>query len=114
LNPVSVIEHQPDWVEALGISRDGKWLAAGRYNGTLSVYDMKTYKQVEGPLTAFAPVGPSNKGVVRQSAEQWTPLRETHSSILTNEAKRSLKTKGITLLQIAKAKRYLKTKELFL
>lgn len=70
LNPVSVIDHQPDWVEALGISRDGKWLAAGRYNGTLSVYDVKTYKQVEGPLTAFAPVGPSSKEEVRQSAEQ--------------------------------------------
>jgi WD40 repeat protein len=68
LNPVSVIDHQPDWVEALGISRDGKWLAAGRYNGTLSVYDMKTYKQVEGPMTTFAPQGPSNQGVVRQSA----------------------------------------------
>jgi tricorn protease-like protein len=70
LNPVSVIDHQPDWVETLGISRDGKWLAAGRYNGTLSVYDAKTYKQVEGPLTAFAPVAPSNKGAVRESAEQ--------------------------------------------
>jgi WD40 repeat protein len=70
LNPVSVIDHQPDWVEALGISRDGKWLAAGRYNGTLSVYDMKTFKQVEGPMTAFAPVVPSNTGVVRQSAAQ--------------------------------------------
>jgi len=42
LNPVRVIDHQPDWVETLGISADGKLLAAGRYDGSLSVYSAAT------------------------------------------------------------------------
>jgi hypothetical protein len=39
LNPVRVIDRQPDWVETLGISPDGKRLAAGRYDGSVTVYD---------------------------------------------------------------------------
>ncbi len=41
LNPLRVIDHQPDWVQALSISPDGSKLAAGRYNGSLTVYDAK-------------------------------------------------------------------------
>ncbi|HLY60356.1 MAG TPA: c-type cytochrome domain-containing protein [Terriglobia bacterium] len=55
LNPVGVIDHQPDWVEALGMSPDGNLLAAGRYNGSLSLYDPKTFKQLEGPSMAYVP-----------------------------------------------------------
>lgn len=58
LNPVGMIGNQKDWVEALSISRDGKWLAAGRYNGTLSIYNMGTLKQAVGPLLAFEPYIP--------------------------------------------------------
>jgi WD40 repeat protein len=32
------LEPQPDWVMGLAISADGKWLAAGRYDGTLGLY----------------------------------------------------------------------------
>ena len=53
LDLVSVIDNQADWVEALDISPDGKWLAAGRYNGTLSLYDLKTYKDLGGPRRVF-------------------------------------------------------------
>ena len=53
LNPTGVIAHQPDWVEALGISSDGKLLAAGRYNGTLSLYTAENYKQAVGPMMVF-------------------------------------------------------------
>lgn len=42
LDPVRVIDHQPDWVETLGISPDGKLLAAGRYDGSLTVYESDT------------------------------------------------------------------------
>ncbi len=38
LNPVRVIDHQRDWVEALGINSTGSLLAAGRYDGSLTVY----------------------------------------------------------------------------
>jgi tricorn protease-like protein len=40
LDPLRVIDHQSDWVQALSISPDGTKLAAGRYNGSLSLYDM--------------------------------------------------------------------------
>jgi WD40 repeat protein len=42
LDPLRVIDNQPDWVQALGISPDGTRLAAGRYNGSLTLYDAKT------------------------------------------------------------------------
>ena len=70
LNPISVIDHQPDWVETLGLSPDGKWLAAGRYNGTLSVYDVKTSKPTAGPMMAFAPSEASLKAVEKPTASQ--------------------------------------------
>ncbi|HEY6293581.1 MAG TPA: c-type cytochrome domain-containing protein [Terriglobia bacterium] len=70
LNPISVIDHQPDWVEALGLSPDGKWLAAGRYNGTLSVYNFKTYKPTARPMMAFAPSEASVKAVEKSTASQ--------------------------------------------
>jgi WD40 repeat protein len=68
LNPVGVIDHQPDWVETLGISPDGTWLAAGRYNGSLSLYDVKTYKEVLGPMMALEPREHSTKNDKMQSA----------------------------------------------
>jgi hypothetical protein len=42
---------------ALAISPDGKWLAAGRYDGTLSLYDTKSYKPMLGLLLAFDGAG---------------------------------------------------------
>ena len=46
LNPIRVLPDQSDWVAALSISADGKRLAAGRYDGTLSVYDLTDYRQL--------------------------------------------------------------------
>lgn len=40
-----IADRQSDWVEALDISPNGKWLAAGRYNGSLSLYDATTFKE---------------------------------------------------------------------
>ena len=54
LDPIRVIDKQPDWVEALSLSPDGHWLAAGRWNGTVSLYDLKNFEQVVGPMVAFA------------------------------------------------------------
>ena len=54
LNPLRVIDHQPDWVQALSISPDGTRLAAGRYNGSLTLYDTKTQKSSPGQLRAAA------------------------------------------------------------
>ena len=70
LNPVGVIDHQPDWVETLGISPDGSWLAAGRYNGSLSLYDVKTYKELRWPMMAFEPGEPLSKSDKMRSASR--------------------------------------------
>ena len=69
LDPIRTIPHQSDWVDAMSISRDGKWLAAGRFDGTLSVYRMGSFDQSLGPVVAFKPYVPS-----RQTA-QVAPLR---------------------------------------
>lgn len=40
-----VVDRQPDWVDALDMSPDGKWVAAGRYDGSLGLYDAATFKE---------------------------------------------------------------------
>lgn len=62
LNPIAVIDHQPDWVESLSVSPDGKRLAVGRFDGTVSLFDMKSFKEVFGPWLAFGNSGSGNKG----------------------------------------------------
>jgi WD40 repeat protein len=70
LDMIGVVDKQPDWVEALDISPDGKWLAAGRYNGTLSLYDVKTYKEVRGQMTVFDLFQPTSRDKVKESASR--------------------------------------------
>jgi WD40 repeat protein len=70
LDPLRVIDHQPEWVQALAISPDGKWLAAGRFNGTLSLYDMKNDKVPAGQWTVFAPRPPTAGEEKKQVASQ--------------------------------------------
>ncbi len=53
LNPLRVFPDQSDWVEALTISPSGRWLAAGRYDGTVSIYDLTNDQPVGAPLVAF-------------------------------------------------------------
>ena len=50
------------------ISPDGKWLAAGLYNGTVSIYDCASYSQVLGPLVAFEPYQPATTTAERETA----------------------------------------------
>jgi hypothetical protein len=61
LDPAGVIAHQRDWVEALSLSPDGTRLAAGRFDGTLSLFDVKSFKEVLGPWVAFESHGPPEK-----------------------------------------------------
>lgn len=49
LREVHRLEAQPDWVMALALSADGKWLAAGRYDGTLGLYALPA----DGPGEQF-------------------------------------------------------------
>jgi len=68
LDLVSAIDNQTDWVQALDISPDGKWLAAGRFNGTLSLYDLKTYREVGGQRPVFDSLKPHNGNEAREAA----------------------------------------------
>jgi len=61
LDPVAVIAHQPDWVETLSMSPDGMRLAAGRFNGTLSLYDARSTKEAWGPSVVFKAQGPTGE-----------------------------------------------------
>ncbi|HEV3486494.1 MAG TPA: WD40 repeat domain-containing protein, partial [Vicinamibacterales bacterium] len=38
LREKQLLEPQPDWVLGLALSGDGRWLAAGRYDGTIGLY----------------------------------------------------------------------------
>lgn len=67
LNPLRVIDHQPDWVQALSISPDGSKLAAGRYNGSLTLYDTKTEGSLPGEVKAAT--GQSLEGRLRPLQE---------------------------------------------
>jgi tricorn protease-like protein len=68
LDLLGVIDNQPDWVDALDISPDGTQLAAGRYNGTLSVYDMKTHKDLGGRKKVFDSLLPHNENDGKETA----------------------------------------------
>ncbi len=66
LDPVGVIDKQSDWVQALDISADGRWLAAGRYDGTLSLYDVKSYQELRPPMLVFDPRLPPMPNQVKE------------------------------------------------
>src|SRR5258708_5164870 len=40
LRETQLFEAQPDWIMGLALSADGRWLAAGRYDGTLGLYTL--------------------------------------------------------------------------
>jgi uncharacterized protein with WD repeat/mono/diheme cytochrome c family protein len=69
LNPIGIIPHQPDWVDAMSLSPDGKWLAAGRFDGTLSIYRMDSFEQALGPLIAFHRVAAAGKTAFVHTAQ---------------------------------------------
>jgi WD40 repeat protein len=54
-----VADRQADWVEALDASQNGRWLAAGRYDGSISLYDLTTFREYR-TTTVFDPFKPSN------------------------------------------------------
>ena len=64
-----VVERQPDWVDALDVSPNGEWLAAGRYNGSVSLYDLKTYHESRSE-TVFDAVKPTESEKPREAASR--------------------------------------------
>ena len=51
---------QTDWVLDLAVSRDGRWLAAGRYDGTLGVYPLG--ENSAGEQFALPQINPQRSG----------------------------------------------------
>lgn len=49
LREMQRLEAQPDWIMGLALSADGRWLAAGRYDGTLGLYALSA----DGPGEQF-------------------------------------------------------------
>ena len=50
LTEIKTLGNQPDWVMSLGFSPDGSNLAAGRFDGSLSIYDTASYEdKLEAP-----------------------------------------------------------------
>ncbi len=68
LDPVKVIDRQSDWVQALDMSSNGRWLAAGRYDGTLTLYDVNTYQEMRPPMLVFDCRLPSSANRVKEVA----------------------------------------------
>lgn len=69
LNLKGVVDRQPDWVQSLDISPDGKQLAAGRYNGTLSLYDAKIYTESKS-LSIFDPLQPIGNSKTQEATSR--------------------------------------------
>ena len=66
LRETALLEPQPDWAMALALSRDGRWLAAGRYDGTLGLYDLANGRSGEQFVVPEAPAARAR----REAAER--------------------------------------------
>lgn len=52
LTEIKTIAHQPDWTYGLEFAPDGKTFAAGRYDGSLSIYDLNGFRDLAEVRTA--------------------------------------------------------------
>jgi WD40 repeat protein len=52
---VRTLERQSDWPQALEWTPDGRRLAVGRYDGTVSIYETGTGKRVGDPIRPASP-----------------------------------------------------------
>ena len=68
LDPTGLIDKQSDWVQSLDLSSDGTMLAAGRYDGTLGLYDVRSLKELRPPMMVFDPHGPANDSHAKEVA----------------------------------------------
>jgi hypothetical protein len=64
----------------LSFSPNGKRLATGRYDGSVSGYDLSTYREVPAPLVAFAPYQLTATAEKDESATRWEIVVRRNSS----------------------------------
>ncbi len=48
--PLRTLDPQSDWAQAIAFSPDGRWLAVGRYDGTVSVYETASGRRQFEPV----------------------------------------------------------------
>ena len=48
--PLRTLDAQSDWAQALAFSPDGRWIAVGRYDGTVSVYETASGRRQFDPV----------------------------------------------------------------
>lgn len=68
LDPTGMIDKQSDWVQSLDLSSNGKMLSAGRYDGTLGLYDLPSLKQLRPPMMVFDIQKPLNASHAKEVA----------------------------------------------
>ena len=68
LELTGLVDRQPDWVDALALRGDGKVLAAGRLNGSLSLYDAKSGKETSAKSAVFEPLIQGRVETAREAA----------------------------------------------
>jgi hypothetical protein len=52
------------------MSPDGRWLAAGRYDGSLTIYDARTYKPTREPMIVFHAYQPATGNDAKEAARR--------------------------------------------
>ena len=52
LTEIKTIARQSDWIYGLQFAPDGKTFAAGRYDGSLSIYEMNGFRDIAEVRTA--------------------------------------------------------------
>src|SRR5262249_39400532 len=93
LTEQKVYEQQPDWPTALALSPDGRRLGAGRYDGSLVLYDAETGRRLAAlaPRKAFTALP---RRTQRKDERQRQPLPRTSpgsasSALLANRGVRT-------------------------
>ena len=64
-----VADRQSDWVDAIDMSPDGKWVAAGRYDGSCSLYDAASFKEARS-FQAMIPTQPARISKAQEAASR--------------------------------------------
>lgn len=67
LKPRSALTGQPDWPQGLALDPDGKSLAVGRYDGSISLYDLTSGKEALALRKAPATVAVAKPELVRNA-----------------------------------------------
>lgn len=81
---------QPDWPQGIALSSDGKWLAVGRQNGSLAIYDAGTGKLLREPIKAQM----ASRDRQRETKANTVPTRSTIEGLKPGTKQKKKRAKG--------------------